>query len=648
MNVEVANEHLAMNDYYRALEYFEIAYKQERSEDLAYQIAMLHFKLRDYGRAERWLSRVIENDKQGRFPDAVLAYAKTLKYNGLYREAMEAFNIYANMIQEDSLLVEADNEVAGIQMAQKAEEPLELVITNMGRKVNSSYTEFSPRMHPTGTLYLAAIDKKELVVLDGKTDDYFAKIYTSKQDKDGDWENTKDLPSAINREGYHTGNPSFSPDGTRMYFTRALTNGDDLAESKIFEAKGDDGKWGAPYELANVNGNYIATHPAVGALLGNEVLLFASNMDGGEGGYDIYYAVRRGNGDYSLPVNIGPPINTPGDEVTPYFRDNTLYFSSTGHPGFGGMDIFSTEWDGSNWSAVTNLGLGYNSGLDDWYFSANAEGTRGFIVSNRPSDETRSIKSKTCCDDIFTFEIREVVVDLAAYIYDKSLQPIFNANVTLFEVQGNRSGKSDTKNTGEGNTGRFLLDFDKNYRVTVEREGYFPAEFEFTTVGLVGDNTIEQEVFLEKAPDETETVLINQPIRLNNIYYDFDDDKILQDAEKDLGALLELMDTYPDMVIELSSHTDAQGSDKYNERLSQRRAQSAVDWLIDRGVDPARLEARGYGENQILNHCVNGVTCTDAEHRVNRRTEFKIIAGPREIQIKKEIFKGDGDSQKKN
>lgn len=647
MNIEVAEKHLAMNDYYRALEYYEIAYKQERSDDLAYRIGMLQYKLRDYARAERWLSRVIQVDKEGQYPDAVLTYARTLKAIGKYPEAIEAYNVYANMVQDDALLDVADVEVAGIQLAAKSEAPIELVISNLGRKINSSYTDFAPMMHPAGTLYLSSIDKSELVVLDGKSGDYFAKISTTSLDKKGEWQKPKALPNTINREGYHTGNVKFSPDGGRMYFTRAITDGDELAESKIFVSTGDDGNWGAPNEVPVINGDYIATHPAVGALLGNEVLFFSSNMEGGQGGYDIYYSVRRGN-EYSPPVNLGPGINTPGDEWTPYFRDNVLYFSSTGHPGFGGFDIVYAEWDGTKWSEVKNLGAGYNTGYDDLYFSANAEGTRGFIVSNRPSDETRSVKSKTCCDDIFTFEIREIVVDLRTYVYDSNKQPLDNARVTLFEVVGSRTGNSNTKDGGTGNTIKFLLDFDKNYRATVERDGYFPKTFEFNTVGLVGDNTIEREVFLEKAPgSDMETIVINQPIRLNNIYYDFDDDKILPDAEKDLSALLQLMDEYKNMVIELSSHTDAQGSDKYNERLSQRRAQSAVEWLISRGVDPKRLVPVGYGERHILNHCVNGVSCSDDEHRVNRRTEFKIIAGPREIQVKKEAFQS-GDAEKKN
>ena len=153
---------------------------------------------------------------------------------------------------------------------------------------------------------------------------------------------------------------------------------------------------------------------------------------------------------------------------------------------------------------------------------------------------------------------------------------------------------------------------------------------------------------MEKAPTaepETRTITINEPIRLNNIYYDLDDDKILLDAEQDLEVILDLMDEYPTMVIELSSHTDAQGTDGYNQRLSQRRAQSAVDWLIGNGVNPDRMQAVGYGETQILNRCVNGVKCTDDQHRFNRRTEFKIIAGPTSIEIKQEVLP---DGQKKN
>lgn len=648
MHLEVAEEHMAIHDYYRALEHYEEAYKLEREDELAYKIAMLHYQLRDYNRAERWLKRVIARDETGRWPDAVFAYAVTLKKDGQYEEAIEAFNVYANMVTDEALLARADLEVEGLMMAAKSEAPLELVIENMGRKINSRYSEFSPVMHPDGSFYMAALPSSELVVLDGTAENPYARIFQAEKDRNGNWDRPKALPKKLNREGFHTGNVTFSKDGQRMYFTRAITNGDLLAESRIYESAYGRSGWGAPNELPNVNGDYIATHPNVGTLLGNEVLFFSSDMDGGEGGFDIYYSIRRGEGDYSLPVNLGPGINTQGDETTPYFRDNVLYFSTDGRAGFGGLDIFSVEWDGTNWSDPENLGAGYNTGYDDWYFSANTEGTRGFLVSNRPADETRSIKSKTCCDDIFTFEIRDIVIDLLTNVYDKQENPLEGARVTKFEVVNNRPGAADVKVNEDGNRFNFLLDPDKSYKVTVEREGYFPQEFQFNTVGIVEEHTFKMDVYLERAPSaesETRVITINEPIRLNNIYYDFDDDQILPEAEKDLNTLLDLMDTYPDMVIELSSHTDSRGNDRYNERLSQRRAQSAVDWLIDRGIDPDRLQAVGYGERRILNKCTNGVPCTEEEHRFNRRTEFKIIAGPTSIEVKREVLP---EEEKKN
>jgi len=643
MHIEVAEERMETADYYNALDQYEEAYKQERTNELGYEIALLHYKLRDYKRAERWLSRVISKDETGQYPDAVFKYAMTLKMSGKYEEAIEALNVYAGMVDDEMLLAKADNEFAGIQLAMEAEAPIELVIEHMGKKVNSRYSEFGPAMHPDGLLYIGALPGKEVKLL---IDAPFSMIYKTELDKKEKWEKPKALPDKINRPGYHTANPRFSEDGSRMYFTRALMEGDDLVE--IFTSTMGKSSWGAANEVVPVNGDFIATHPTIGYLLGNEVMIFSSDMNGGEGGFDLYYSIRNGE-NYTSPINLGAIMNTPYDEVTPYFHDNRLYFSSDGWPSIGGLDIFYVEWDGTNWTEPKNLGAGYNSGYDDWYFNANKEGTRGFIVSNRPSDETRSVKSKTCCDDIYTFEIRDIILDLMTNVFDdKTKEALMGAKVTKFEVVNNRPGKSETKSNEISNDFNFLLDPDKSYKVTVERDGYFPKEFEFNTVGFYEERTFTSDIYLEKAPSddtETRTIVINEPIRLNNIYYDFDDDKILSDAEKDLEVIMNLMDDYPTMVIELSSHTDAQGNDRYNERLSQRRAQSAVDWLIRSGIDPDRMEAVGYGENQILNRCVNGVRCTDDEHRFNRRTEFKIIAGPTSIEIKKEVLPG---AEKKN
>ena len=257
------------------------------------------------------------------------------------------------------------------------------------------------------------------------------------------------------------------------------------------------------------------------------------------------------------------------------------------------------------------------------------------------------MKSKTCCDDIYQFHIRDIVIDLITTVYDGTV-PLPGTKVTVFEVDRGKTGKSQQQVNDKINDSQFPLDQDKAYKVLIEKEGYMPAEFEFNTVGVVDNFTVRRTIKLaKKVPDNSgmETVTINEPIRLNNIYYDFDDDKILPDAEKDLGFLVELMKKYPDMVIELSSHTDAQGNDAYNERLSQRRAQSAKNWMVSKGIKESRIEAVGYGEEFILNDCFNGIDCSDELHRVNRRTEFKIISGPTTIEVKKSDL---GDQKKKD
>lgn len=648
MLLEVAEERLEAKDYYNALDLYEQAYKEERNDEVAYKIAQLHYKLRDFKRAERWYRRVTDKDESDKWPEAIFDYARILKMNGKFQDAIDVFNYYANIVQADDKLAKADLEVAGIQMAVNMKQPIELVIENLGRRVNSSYSDFAPHYTAEGDLYFSAMDSKEVIFLNGEEGDYHSKVYTTSLDTEKNrWDKPKALKK-INREGFHTGNVTISDDASVMYFTRALMDGNELQESAIyFSTASNKGNWTGPNPVSGINGNHIATHPAVGDLFGTEVLFFSSDQDGGEGGFDIYYATKRGDGEFGLPVNLGPTINTPGDEVTPFYLNNVLYFSSDGHPSLGGFDIVSADWDGAQWAKPRNMGMGYNSTFDDLYFTVKEEGKKGFLVSNRISDETRSVKSKTCCDDIYSFDIRDIVIDLLALVYDGNV-PLEGASVTLSEMEGNTTGKSRTNKNDSGNDFNFLLDMDKSYKAIVERDGYFPAEFEFNTVGLIDDHTIERLVRLEKAPEsesETEIITINEPIRLNNIYYDFDDDKILTDAEKDLSFLLDLLDQYDDMEIELSSHTDAQGGDSYNQRLSQRRAQSAKNWLVDRGVDSDRIEAIGYGEEQILNRCVNGVNCSDDEHRFNRRTEFKIIAGPTSIEIKKEVL---GGSEKKN
>jgi peptidoglycan-associated lipoprotein len=545
--------------------------------------------------------------------------------------------------EDDSLVALAENEMIGMSLAAKMTEPKDIFAEPLDKAINTPLTELSPIETADGELFYATFNKKSKIVITGDEDeDFHLKIYSTKAGSEGNWAKPKKLSKKINREDFHTGNVAFSKDGRTMYFTRSRLSGDSITSSTVYTSNYDGDKWEGARELEGVNGDWVATHPAPGALFGDEVLYFSSNMPGGYGGFDIYYCTYRGGTEFSAPVNLGEVINSTGDEVTPFYSDGLLYYSSDGLPGIGGFDVFGSSWDGTEWSKPVNMGLVYNSTYDDLYFSWNDEKKKGYLISNRPYPKKRSSKNETCCDDIFEISKQDIEINALVTVYDADKKPLPGAKITLAKLErGGEKENVDAKTSQKGNTFNFPLKVDKAYRLIIERDGYKPDSFEVMTVGLIEPKTFKREFFLEGAPTETVTesvtVMINEPIRLNNIYYDFDDDKILPDAEKDLNVIMNLMQQYPDMVIELSSHTDARGNDSYNENLSQRRAESARRWLLNEGIPAQRIEAVGYGESQILNRCSNGVDCNEDEHRFNRRTEFKIIAGPRTIQIEREV-----------
>ncbi len=649
--IEIGDEKLAEADYYNALDWYNRAYKEQKKKDnqLRYKIAQLHYTLRDYAKAAKWFARCVKSDKKGEMPQAVFYMAMAQKYNGEYPDAINSFETFLGISKDDALKARAQMEIDGAKMAMTMQQDKALRIKNAGKKVNSKFSEFSPKF-VGDALYYSSMSSKKPIVLDGKEGDYYAKIFrASGEDKKNGFAEANPLDEAINRKGFNTGNEAFSEDGSKMFFTRSSLEGNVLGESEIYVAQKSGSSFNAAQKLVGPNGDWIAKHPAPGELFGKEVLFFVSNMDGGKGGDDIYYCASNGDGTYGLPVNLGDDINTPFDEETPFYRDGKLWFSSNGYLSMGGLDIYSSTWNGSNWSKPENLGPGYNSSVDDFGFYVNADGYQGALVSNRPS--INSLKSKTCCDDIFIATVQPVAVDINALVFNAvDKKPLKGATVQLIEMVGQKLGKTDSKTNGEANNFHFLLDLEKAYKVIVNVKGYYPDTLTFNTIGILESKTISKKMYLKPLPPpepETTTVYINEPIRLNNIYYDYDDDKILPDAEEDLTILLGLMEKYPDMVIELSSHTDSRGSRTYNQKLSQRRAESAAKWLIDKGIAPERIKPVGYGEQMILNKCTNGVRCTDEEHRFNRRTEFKIIAGPKEIKIPK-IVKKDVTNKKKD
>ena len=622
------------HDYINAIEWFEKAYKESKDPNLQVAIGDMYMLLRDYAKAEKTYDRVLKRDKRDEFFDIRLDYARAMKAQGKYKLALDEFNGFISTTESDSLRNEAKLELRGILLMEKYPENIEAAVSFAGESINSPSAESSPALYSDGTLYFSSMNAKTPTIIDGEEGEYHAKIYSAARTPLGDYSKASALDEAINRIDFYNTGVSFSEDGQKMYFTRAKYNNNGVENSQIYLSKRAGDKWGSPYPIEALNNEFKSRHPYEGELFGRKVLYYISDMPGGYGGYDIYYSTITGDA-YEKPVNLGEKINTPRNEMSPFYKDGALYFSSNGHPGMGGLDNFYTEWDGSKWSEVTNMGFNYNTSYDDSFLRFNQGGTAGYVVSNRTHKDKKKYKNTdTCCDDIYMIQIRDLVIELKTIVNNEK-GPLEGATVELFE--GSKKVPVDSKTNFLSNDFGFLLDSDKSYKAYITREGYYTDSISFNTNGIFDDYTVSKTVTLKAKPEAPKRIVSrNEPILLKSIFFDLADDKIRPDAEPDLEYLKTLMDKYPDMVIELSSHTDSRGDNEYNKKLSQRRANSTKAWLVEEGVEAARIKAVGYGETKLLNKCKDKVKCSEEEHQLNRRSEFKIIAGPQTIEIKME------------
>lgn len=661
-----AAEKMKEGDFYQALTLYTKVYESKEDPALLPMMAECCWQLRDYSKAARYYSSALRRDKAGVMDSLRFHYGMVLKMTGEYEDAIAQFQQFLTSATAAPLIQRARLEIQGAEKAMalgREKNPTKVTLEEFGKPVNGPSSEYGPVYSRGGKLYFSSFNTDKVIEVEEGNTEQYAKIYVATK-KDKTWAKPTPLDEKINRPNYHSSSPSISPDGNRMFFTRQQLKGNVILESKIYVTVGGDDNWGAAQEVQGVNGDYLAKHPVVGELYGKEVLFFSANIPGGEGGMDLYYATLSGEGAYSAPKNLGPAINTAGDEVTPFFYDGTLYFSSNGHPSLGGLDIYYSIWNGQIWSAPTNLGGAFNSPQDDQYFTLDGEGYKGLFTSNRP--EGLSVFSKTCCEDIYRFELERIKVNLVVGVFDNAKKPLKGATVGVGKVVTTQVIEAPSLQTSKtGNRFDFPLELDKSYKIKASAPGYFPDSASLSTMGLKASKNFEQRFYLRPMPatkpkedPEYDTISLEQPIVLENILYDLDKDNIKTEAESDLQIVLELMTKYPDMVIELSSHTDYRGNDAYNQGLSQRRAESARRWLVNKGIAAERIQAKGYGETQpqtvsekiaaenlflkqgdVLTQPYIDKLKTEEEkeiaHAFNRRTEFKIVKGPTKIVIKR-------------
>lgn len=492
--------------------------------------------------------------------------------------------------------------------------------------VNSSASDYGAAVRNNELYFTTARDTgnfaKRIHTWDGN---YLTNFYTAEINEDGSLNGAKKLKSDV-KTRFHESTASFSPDGNTMYFTRNNFNEGKRGRNenratllKIYAATWKDSSWTDVRELPFNDNNFNTAHPSVSA--DGQWMYFASDREGGFGGSDLYKVAIGADNTFGAPINLGSAINTAGRETFPFIsKANELYFSTDGHPGLGGLDIFyaKAEEDG-NFGEAFNIGAPANSTADDFGFYIDSDSKKGFLSSNREGGQGS--------DDIYKFiELKEIEtkkeVKLIGNVEDLvSTEAVPNAVIILQDENFNEVRRVTADENGKFDLG--VVEAGKKYYVKVEADNY---------------NTNEQPIIISKEKDVTElriqmekTVTPIKPgdnladaFNIKIIYFDFDKSDIRSDAAIDLAKIIDVMEQHPTMKVDVQSHTDSRGSKAYNRKLSDRRVKSTMDWMKKNGIKADRLTGKGYGESQLVNRCADDVECSEEEHQANRRSLFII------------------------
>ncbi len=640
-----ANKHYELFQYAEAIPYYLkcVESKKPAEKNLAVQrLADCYRLTSNFAEAKNWYGKTVEIE--GVDPVNYFYLGQTLRSLGLYDKAVEAFNTF-NTLHPDSLNGEQYYRFC-IDIQPWLNLPNMAEIKNV-EALNTEFSEFGPAFYKNGLVFTSdrridALDKSVY----GWTNFGFLDLYFSEPEyADSFWGAMKKPSSMSGRfnQFYHDGPVTFNSDFSHIFITRTTTSGAKKDSKniktyllKIFSANieknGNIGQYAAfPFN----SDQYSLAHPTLSK--NNNQIIFSSDMPGGFGGSDLYISSFV-NGNWTKPVNLGDKINTSGNEVFPYWASDTvLFFSSTGHLGYGGLDIFQTVFTGGAWTEPENLKLPVNSSYDDFGIVLNNNLDGGFFSSNRPEGKG--------ADDIYAFrdlkhsnEKRTVPVvtevsgkiKIRGYVKQQGAETALE-DATVFVLE---TGKTEVTILKTDKNGAFetVVDYDQPFILKAMKDGfiYDCKLFRSPTDTEVKTFDIPQDLLLAKLE-------VDQFFTVQNIYYDLGKWNIREDAYQALDNLVQIMKQYP-IKAELSSHTDSRASADYNMELSQKRAESAVRYIILQGVDPGRITAKGYGETKLVNGCADGIPCTEEQHQANRRTEFKITEVQKQL-IDKEQFK---------
>ena len=623
-----AEEKQRIGEYYEAAAIYRKVYtktspkKRDLRGYIAYRMAECNRLINNTAKATSAYMNAIRYD----YPDSTvyLRMGQMLQKTGRYPEAIKNYDIY---MENDPSNLLAINGIQGCELAPGwKKNPTRYEVRRMD-KFNSRRGEFSPMLagDKYDQLYFASSRSKDkdakVSAITGQNNN---NLFLVKQDEKRAWLAPVELEDEVNTE-YDEGTPSFSPDGNTMYYTYCAQDPEGPRTAEIYISTRSSAKWGKGTRATIVKDSVTALgHPSISP--DGKYLYFVSDAVGGFGGKDIFRARVAGN-DFGPMENLGEEINTPGDEMFPYVRDSvTLYFASNGHPGMGGLDLFKATQDSTGKWNVENLGAPINSMADDFGITFAGKEERGFFCSNR--NDARGY------DHIYSFERPTITIFIEGIVNDVDEYPIEDATVRIVGKDG-LNVKVPVKKDG---TYRVELERDIRYVMMASARGYLNQNYELHTGPEEKNETYIVDFFLSP---------ISKPVVIDNIFYDFDKATLRPESKKALDEMIKMLNDNPNVTIELGAHTDRKGTDQYNERLAQRRAQSVVDYLIAGGIEAARLEAKGYGESvpktinkkmaKQFDFLKEGDVLTEEfilalppeqqeiADQINRRTEFKVL-----------------------
>ncbi len=634
----VADRYFNEFSYVRSAELYKDIYneKGDDSKHVLSRLADSYYNNADVKEAEVWYSKLVEKYKEELSDAYLFKYAQVLRSTGKYKKSDSILKSLKSLPES---IVKSGMESSEYILEHSKMKEERISVSNLA--INSEYSDYGGFILDGNAYFTSsALNTNLKQKIYDWNNQPFLNIYKAKTKiQPLDWSkkdtvlvlNEAKMISAPVTTEYHEGKPVFTKDGKTMYFTRNNFDGKRVRKDKkkivnlkVFKASLVNGVWTNVIELPFNSDDYSVGHPVLSP--DEKLLYFTSDMPGGQGMTDLYMVEIYAEDNYGVPQNLGDRINTRGREEFPFVgSDGTLYFSSDGHTGLGLLDIFQTKLgENSANKEVINLGEPLNSNRDDFAFFINDEGKYGFFSSNRDKGKGS--------DDIYSFFIYSVpppcTNEISGHVVDSKTETnVSYATVSLLNEQGEiiEEVLSDDK-------GLYMLEkvpCDSKYTISAKKFDYEPS---MRKVELSSKEINNFNVTLDK-------LIVGDRIDLKPIYFDLDKHDIREDAKYELEKLYRVMDNHPELVIRIESHTDSWGKASYNLRLSQNRAASTREYLIERGIERGRIvSAQGFGESKLLNNCDDGnqKKCSKEEHQLNRRSLFIIVQGKEAMEERAE------------